>query len=86
MTVMPGLPRSLASLAMVKIWNFVRGYFVTETPRQQSAAVLSFRRFATQTRGFRQAVAEEGFANKKVSGSVRWNSDHEVAPQEGGRG
>jgi hypothetical protein len=86
MTVMPALPRSLALLAMVRIWNFLRGYFVTETPRQHGAAVLSFRRYAAQTRGFHQAVAEEGFANKKVSGSVRWNSDREVAPQEGGRG
>ena len=83
---MPGLPRSLASSAMVRTWNFLRGYFVTQTPRQQGAAVLSFRRYAAQTRGFRQAVAEEGFANKKASGSVRWNSDREVAPQEGGRG
>ena len=82
---MPALPRSLALLAMVRIWNFLRGYF-TETPRQQGAAVVSFRRYAAQTRGFRQAVAEEGFANKKASGSVRWNSDREVAPQEGGRG
>jgi hypothetical protein len=83
---MPALPRSLALLAMVRIWNFLRGYFVTETPRQQGAAVVSFRRYAAQTRGFRQAVAKEGFANKKVCGSVRWNGDCEVAPQEGGRG
>jgi hypothetical protein len=84
--VMPVLPRSLALLAIVRIWNFLRGYFVTETPRQQGAAVLSFRRYAAQTRGFRQAVADESFANKKVSGSVRWNSDREVAAKEGGRG
>ena len=83
---MPAQPRSLVLLAMVRTWNFLRGYFVSETRRQQGASVLSFRRYAGQTRGFRQAVAEEGFANKKVSGSVRWNSDREVAPQEGGRG
>ena len=36
--------------------------------------------------GFRRAMEEESFASKKANGNVRWNSDREVAPQEGGRG
>jgi hypothetical protein len=74
MAVMPTLTRNLWFVAIAWMWNFLRGYFVTGTERQRGAAVLSFRR----------PVAQEGFASKKTSGSVRWNGDCEVAPQEGG--
>jgi hypothetical protein len=84
-TVMPTLSRGLALEAIAWIWNFVRGYFVSGTDQPRRAVVLSFRRSAAQARGFGRAVAGEDFVSKKGNGSVGWNSDHEVAPQEGGR-
>jgi len=85
MTVMRALPRSISLIVLKWIWNFLRGYFVTDTPRKPGAVVLSFRNHSTPPRGFRQAMAES-FTNKKVSGVVGWNSECEVSPQEGGRG
>ena len=85
MTVMPALPRSISFIVLKWIWNFVRGYFVTGTPRRGGAVILSFRGHGVPSPGFRHAMAES-FTNKKVSGSVGWNSDCEVSPQEGGRG
>ncbi len=80
MAVMPTLSRNLCFAAMARMWDFLRGYFVTE--RRRSAAVLSFRRQP----GFRRVMAPESFASRKPNGSVRWSSDCGVAPQEGGRG
>jgi hypothetical protein len=85
MTVMPALPRRISSIVLAWIWNFLRGYLVTETPRKRGAVVLSFRSHGTPPPGFRHAMAES-FTNKKVIGSVGWNSECEVSPQEGGRG
>jgi hypothetical protein len=76
MAVMPTVSRGLWVEALAWIWNFLRTYFVTGRKRKRrSAVVLSFRR-----------QAGRDFVIKKASGSVRWNSDREVAPQEGGRG
>jgi hypothetical protein len=90
MAVMPTLSRGMWLEAMASIgrWiaDFVRSYFVTRKDRERSAVVLSFRRRASLASGFRRPVLEEGFVSKKANGSVRWNSDREVAPQEGGRG
>jgi hypothetical protein len=86
MAVMPTLSRSVWFRAMAWIWNFLREYFVDSTSQQRGAVVLSFRRHATRARSLRVALAEESFVSKKSNGSVRWNSDREVAPQEGGRG
>ena len=69
MAVMPTLSRNLWSLGLVWIWNLLRSYFVN--PRPGGAVVLSF--------------PHSGFVSKKASGSVRWNRDCGVAPQEGGR-
>jgi hypothetical protein len=85
MAVMPVLSRSVWFAAMAWIWNFLRDYFVTERQKQRGAVVLSFRRHAAQARGFRLAMADKSFVSKKANGSIRWKSDHEVAPQEGGR-
>jgi hypothetical protein len=84
MAVMPASSRGFALEAITWIWNFVRGYFVTGSEQQRGAVILSFRRNAGQARGLSRAVDDEYFAGKKESGSVGWNSDHEVAPQEGG--
>ncbi len=85
MAVMPTLSRNLWFVAIAWIWNFLRGYFVTGAERRRSAAVLSFRRPAGLAPGFRRAMGEESFASKKPNGNVRWHSECEVAPQEGGR-
>jgi hypothetical protein len=85
MTVMPVLPRSITLIALKWIWNFIRGYFVTDTPRKGGAVVLSFRSHGTPPPVFRHAMGGS-FSNKKVSGSVGWNSECEASPQEGGRG
>ena len=84
MAVMPASSRGLTLEALARMWNFVRSYFVPGTEQQRRAAVLSFRRNAGQAPGFRRAVEDECFAGKKANGSVGWNSDQEVAPQEGG--
>jgi hypothetical protein len=81
MAVMPTFSRGLWLEAMAWIVNFVRGYFVARPKRRRRAVVLSFRR-----QGFRRPWAEETFVSKKASGSVCWSGDHDVAPQEGGRG
>jgi hypothetical protein len=82
MTVMPALPRSITLIVLKWIWSFVRGYFVTGTPRKGGAVVLSFRGDGAPPPSFRQSMAGS-FTNKKVSGSVRWKG---ASPQEGGRG
>ncbi len=82
---MPALPRSISFIVLAWIWKFLRGYFITETPRKRRAVVLSFRSHGMPQPGFRHAMAES-FTTKKVSGSVGWNSEREVSPQEGGRG
>jgi hypothetical protein len=82
---MPVLPRSVSLIVLKWIWNFVRGYFVRGTPRRGGAVVLSFRSHGAPPPVFRHAMAES-FSNKKVSGSVRWSSECEASPQEGGRG
>jgi hypothetical protein len=84
MTVMPALPRSISLIVLKWIGNFIRGYFVTDTPHKGGAVILSFRSHGTPP-GFRHAMGES-FSNKKVSGSVGWNSECEASPQEGGRG
>jgi hypothetical protein len=90
MAVMPTLSRGMwiEALASIGRWmeNFARSYFVPRGEQQRGAVVLSFRRHASQASSFRRRVLEEGFVSKKANGSVRWNSDREVAPQEGGRG
>jgi hypothetical protein len=84
MAVMPTLSRNLLFAAIAWTWNFLCGYFPPAKAQQRGAAVLSFRRHGGLAPGFRRAVAQRGFASKKANGSVRWNSDCEVAPQEGG--
>jgi hypothetical protein len=85
MTVLPALPRSISWIVLKWIWNFLRAYFVTDTPRKQGAVVLSFRNHGTPLPAFRHAMGES-FPNKKVSGSVGWNRECEASPQEGGTG
>jgi hypothetical protein len=86
MAVMPTLSRGMWIEAMVWLRDFVRSYFVAGGSRPQRAVVLSFRSHALRARAFRSSDADEQFAGKKANGSVRWKSDHGVAPQEGGRG
>ncbi len=86
MAVMPTLSRNLWCAAIARTWNFLRSYFVNGTERRRGAAVLSFQRHAGPAAGFRRVMVQETFASKKPNGNVRWNSDCEVAPQEGGRG
>jgi hypothetical protein len=86
MAVMPTLSRGMWIEALGWFGNFVRSYFVSAASRRQGGVVLSFRSHAARMHGFRRARAQEGFVSKKASGSVRWSSDREVAPQEGGRG
>jgi hypothetical protein len=75
MAVMPTLSRGLWIEVLTSVWNFLRSYFIAASePRPHAAVVLPFRRAAND------------FVAKKASGSVRWNSHREVAPQEGGRG
>jgi hypothetical protein len=85
MAVMPTLSRNLLFAAIAWIWNFLRGYFATGAERRRGAAVLSFRRPAGLAPGFRRRMVEESFPSKKPNGNVRWHSECEVAPQEGGR-
>jgi hypothetical protein len=84
MAVMPTLSRNLCFVAVARMWNLLRGYFATE--RRGGAVVLSFRRHASSAPGSHRAMAPEHFAGRKPNGSIRWNHDCEVAPQEGGRG
>jgi hypothetical protein len=75
MAVMPTLSRGLWIEILASAWSFLRSYFASGSePTRHGAVVLPFRR------------AGNDFVAKKASGSVRWNSDREVAPQEGGRG
>ncbi len=83
MAVMPTLSRNLLFAAIAWIWNFLHGYFASGAERRRRADVLSFRRPAGP--GFRRAMVEESVASKKPNGNVRWHSECEVAPQEGGR-
>jgi hypothetical protein len=85
MAVMPTLSRNLWFTVLARTWNIVRSYFVTGTERRHGAAVLSFRRHAGPAAAFRRVVAQGHFAGKKPNGTVRWNSECEAAPQEGGR-
>jgi len=86
MAVMPTLSRGMWIEAMAWLRDFLRSYFVAGNSRRRGAVVLSFRSHALRARGFRRRQADQEFVGKKASGSVRWNSDREVAPQEGGRG
>jgi hypothetical protein len=86
MAVMPTLSRGMWIEAMVWLRDSLCRYFVAGGSRPQRAVVLSFRSHALRAHAFRSSDADEQFAGKKASGSVRWNSDHGVAPQEGGRG
>jgi hypothetical protein len=86
MAVMPTLSRGLWIEVMAWIVNFVRVYFVTRKRPERGAIVLPFRRSAAMASRFYRPPVEEGFVSKKANGSVRWNSDREVAPLEGGRG
>jgi hypothetical protein len=75
MAVMPTLSRGLWIEVLASVWNFLRSYFIAPSePRPHAAVILPFRRAAND------------FVAKKASGSVRWNNDRKVAPQEGGRG
>ena len=86
MAVMPTLSRGMWVEAMAWLRDFLRSYFVAGRSRPQRAVVLSFRSHVLRAHAFRHTVAEEQFVGKKASGSVRWNSDLGVVPQEGGRG
>jgi hypothetical protein len=86
MAVMPTLSRGLWLVVIAWLVNFVRGYFVTRKRPERGAVVLPFRRSAAMAPHFHPPLVEEGFVSKKANGSVRWNSDREVAPLEGGRG
>ncbi len=83
MAVMPTLSRNLLFAAIAWIWNFLRGYLF----RGRSAGVVRtfYRSVALLAPGFRRVMVEESFASKKPNGNVRWHSECEVAPQEGGR-
>jgi hypothetical protein len=85
MAVMPTLSRNLLFAAFAWLWNFLRGYFVTGSERRRGAAVLSFRRPAGLAPRFRRVMVEESFPSKKPNGNVRWHSEFELAPKEGGR-
>jgi hypothetical protein len=77
MAVMPTLSRGMWIEAMAWLRDFLRSYFAAGA-RRGPAVVLSFRSHALRAR--------DPFMGKKANGSVRWNSDRGVAPQEGGRG
>jgi hypothetical protein len=85
MAVMPTLSRNLWFVAIAWIWNFLRGYFVSGAERKRGADVLSFRRPAGLATRFRRGMVEKSVPAKKPSGNVRWHSEFEVTPQEGGR-
>ena len=82
MAVMPTLSRNVWLALSARLWEFVRGYFVTGPARERGAVVLSFRRQGVQAGGLRRAVPEDGA--KKGSGSVLWSRAQEVTPREGG--
>jgi hypothetical protein len=82
----PALSRGLWSEALTRTWNVLRSYFVTGAERKRGAVILSFRRPGVFAPGFDRPKTEESFVSKKANGSVRWESGHGVAPQEGGRG
>jgi hypothetical protein len=86
MAVMPTLSRGMWIEAMAWLRDFLRSYFVAGGSGRQRAVVLSFRSHALRAHAFRRTDTEEQFVGKKASGSVRWNNDRGVAPQEGGRG
>jgi hypothetical protein len=86
MAVMPTLTRGMWIEAMAWLRDFLRSYFVAGGSRRQRAVVLSFRSHALRAHAFRRAEADDQFVGKKANGSVRWNNDRGVAPQEGGRG
>jgi hypothetical protein len=86
MAVMPTLSRGMWIEALAWLGNMVRSYFVAGPSRRRGAVVLSFRSHAARMHGFRRVIADEAFVSKKANGSVRWSSDRDVAPQEGGRG
>jgi hypothetical protein len=86
MAVMPTLSRGMWIEAMVWFKDSLRKYFVSGGSRPQRAVVLSFRSHALRAHAFRSSNPEEKFAGKKANGTVRGNSDHGIAPQEGGRG
>ena len=86
MAVMPTLSRGMWIEAMAWIRDFVRGYFRRGAARRQGAVVLSFRNDGVRAQSFRRLKVEDEFVGKKANSSVRWNTDREVAPQEGGRG
>jgi hypothetical protein len=86
MAVMPTLSRGMWIEAMVWLGDCLRRYIVAGGSRPQRAVVLSFRSHALRARTFRLSDEDGQFAGKKANGSVRWNSDQGVAPQEGGRG
>jgi hypothetical protein len=86
MTVKPTLSRGFLFEVFARIRIALRDYFVTSTEHPRGAVILSFRRHGAPAVGFRGVVAEQNLVNKKGSGSVRWNGEHERTPQEGGRG
>jgi hypothetical protein len=86
MAVMPTLSRGLWLEVVAWIVNFVRAYFVIRRKPERGAVVLPFRRNAAIAPRFYQPPVQEEFVSKKANGSVRWHSDREVAPREGGRG
>jgi hypothetical protein len=86
MAVMPTLSGGMWIEAMAWLRDLLRSYFVAGGSRPQGAVVLSFRSHALRAHAFRRSEVDEQFVGKKANGSVRWNSDRGVAPQEGGRG
>jgi hypothetical protein len=86
MAVMPTLSRGMWIEAMAWLRDFLRSYFAAGGSRRQPAVVLSFRSHALREHAFHRPQADEQFVGKKANGSVRWNSDRGVTPQEGGRG
>ena len=86
MAVMPTLSRGMWIEAVAWIKDLVCSYFRRGRGLRPGAVVLSFRSDAARVNGFRRMIADEEFVSKKANGSVRWNGECEVAPQEGGRG
>jgi hypothetical protein len=84
MAIMPTLSRNVWFAAIAWLWNFLRSYFVSGEDRRRGATVLSFRRHVGP--GLRRVMVQERFVSRKPNGNVRWHSECEVAPQEGGRG
>ena len=77
-TVMPKQSLSWPLWLLWALWSLVFGCLVRGRAKQRQGIVLSFHR--------KPAFAAETFAGKKASASAGWHGNHEVTPQEEGRG